>query len=76
MGGRISRPCRMIGRPWDREDTMFKFKTIAAAAVLALTIVGIAAMMAPAGSAVAPQIDAIELMSKAADLPVEQAPEI
>ena len=53
---------------------MFKLKTIAMAALLALMAVGIVAVMAPAGSAVAPQIDAIELMSTAGDLPVQPAP--
>ena len=55
---------------------MFKLKTIAMALLLALMTVGIVAVMAPAGSTVAPQIDAIELMSTAGDLPVQPAPEI
>jgi hypothetical protein len=55
---------------------MFKFKTIALAALFALTIVGIAAMMAPADSGVATQVDVIGLMSTAGDLPVEHAPAI
>jgi hypothetical protein len=55
---------------------MFKFKAIAIVALFALATVGIAAMMAPADSGVATQIDVIDLMSTAGDLPVEQAPAI
>ena len=57
---------------------MFKFKTIGIAALFALTIVGVAAMKAPAGpdGIASTQIDVIGLMSKAGNLPVESAPEI
>jgi hypothetical protein len=55
---------------------MFKFKKIAIAALFVLTIAGIAAMMVPADSGVAPQVNVIELMSTAGDLPVQPAPEI
>lgn len=55
---------------------MFKFKTIAIAAIIAVTAVAIFALCAPAGSN-APsliQIDAVDLMSKAGDLPVQPVP--
>jgi hypothetical protein len=57
---------------------MFKLKTIALAALFALAIVGFVAMRAPAGpQGIAPtQVDVIDLMSKAGDLPVESAPAI
>jgi len=59
---------------------MFKLKTLAFAALLALATWGVASLMAPAGPAargpVAAQIDATDLMSKAGKLPVETAPEI
>ena len=59
---------------------MFKFKTIAIAALFALAIVGVLSMRAPAGpnapSAGASQVDVSGLMSKAGNLPVEPAPEI
>lgn len=55
---------------------MFKFKSIAIAALIALMAVGIFAFRAPAGSNAqsVTQIDAIDLMSKVGDLPVEHAP--
>jgi hypothetical protein len=55
---------------------MFKFKTIAIAALVALIAVAFFALRAPAGSN-APsviQIDAVDLMSKAGDLPVQPVP--
>ena len=59
---------------------MFKFKTIAIAALFALTIVGIFSLRAPAGpnalNAGSSQVDVTGLMSKAGNLPVEHAPEI
>jgi hypothetical protein len=57
---------------------MFKLKTLAFAALLALAIVGIVAIRAPAGpQGFAPaQVDIIDLMSKAGTLPVESTPAI